>query len=116
MNAAVRGKFCELVGHSRGLADRKPELFLLGTLSLVDAMLDQPMMEILEELPLSADLKGALVGDTNLYRPVLDFVERYERGDWTAFEPLRRTAGIQESKLPEQYGEALLFANQALRA
>lgn len=115
VSAAVRGKFCELVGHTGGMVDRKPELFLLGILSLVDAMLDQPMAEILEELPLSADLKGALVGDANLYRPVLDFVERYERGDWTAVEPLGRTAGIQESKLPGQYGEALSFAAQALR-
>ena len=85
VSAAVRAKFCELLGDDLWMADRKAELFLLGALSLVDAMLDQPMSRVLDELPLSDDLGLALQGGSSPLRPVLEFVERYERGDWTAY-------------------------------
>ena len=114
VTAAVRGKFCELVGDDQGLANRRPELFLLGTLSLVDAMLDQPMAAVVEDLPLADDIKQALVGDQNQFRPVLDFVEGYERGDWTTCETLGRASGISGSRGPLRYGEAVSFAADAL--
>ena len=80
VSAAVRAKHCELLGEEAGMSDRTPDLFLLGGLSLVDAMLDQPMADVLEELPLADDLKLALLGKPSQLRPVLEFVERYERG------------------------------------
>ena len=83
ITAATRAKFCESLGTDTGMADRRPELFLMGALSLIDAMLDQPMSTVVEELPLSDDLKGVLQGQQGPLRPVLDFVECYERGDWT---------------------------------
>lgn len=114
VSAAVRGKFCELVGHDHGMAHRSPELFFLGTLSLVDAMLDQPMTTVVAELPLADDLKAALVGDGNHFRPVLDFVEGYERGDWAACETVCQSAGMADGQAPEQYRAAVSFAATAL--
>ena len=77
VSAAVRDKLCELMGQEAGMVDRTPDLFLLGPLSLIDAMLDQPMADVLEELPLADDLKRALLGESSQLRPVLEFVQQY---------------------------------------
>ena len=115
VSAAVRAKFCELLGADRWMADRKADLFLLGALSLVDAMLDQPMSRVLDELPLSDDLGLALQGGSSPLRPVLEFVERYERGDWTACAELGSTHGIVDTKVFEHYTEAVAWATKALQ-
>ena len=114
MQAAVRGKFCEQLGEAAGMADRAPELFFVGSLSLVDAMLDRPMMDVLDELPLADDVRLALQGDASPLRPVLDFVERYEHGDWTACTALGRDLGFPESSVLDQYREAVSWGTKAL--
>ena len=115
VNAAVRARFCELLGEDAGMADRKPDLFLLGVLSLLDAMLDQPMSKILEELPLAADLKRPVRGELSPLYPVLAFVERYERGEWASCSDLGRTLKIAESQVFDRYTEAVAWGTKALK-
>jgi len=59
--ALVRAKFCEL------LADRQKadDYFLAGLFSLLDVMLEQPMSELVSELPVSAECRQALLGTEN---------------------------------------------------
>ena len=75
VQAAVRGKFCERLGEEAGMVDRTPELFLVGSLSLIDAMLDQPMAYVLDKLPIADDVRLTLHGDTSpLYQtPLTEF-------------------------------------------
>ena len=113
--SAVRGRFCELIGDDVALADQKAELFLMGLLSLVDAMLDQPMTRVLEQLSLSRDLTNALIGEKSQLRPVLEFVEHYERAEWTAASGLAAAHGIVEAKVCDYYNEAIAWATKALK-
>ena len=114
VSAAVRAKLCESLADDAGLSERKPDLFLLGALSLVDAMLDQTMADVLEELPLADEMKNALKGNASPLRPVLEFVESYERGDWSACGELSRSLGIAEGTVLERYRESVAWATQAL--
>ena len=98
VSAAVRARFCELIGREALPRGRESELFLLGALSLIDAMLDQPMSKVLDELPLSDDTRLALEGDSSPLRPVLEFVERYERCDWVSCSELAARHGIVQEK------------------
>ena len=113
ITAAARAKFCESLGADTGMADRKADLFLMGALSLIDAMLDQPMSTVVDELPLSDDLKGALQGEQGPLRPVLDFVECYERGDWATCDRLQETYGIDGPSVFGRYREAAAWATAA---
>lgn len=110
VTAAARAKFCEIVGNDLGLADRRPELFLMGALSLVDAMLDQPMSQVLAELPLANDLEQALLGRSSPLRPALEFIERYERGDWAACARLEASTGVSAIRAYAHYREAVSWA------
>ena len=87
-----------------------------GALSLIDAMLDQPMSRVLDELPLSRDTRLALQGDPSPLRPVLEFVERYERGDWMSCSDLANRHGFVQEKVLERYREATVWAMQAFAA
>ena len=115
VSAAVRAKFCELIGGEAGMAARQPDLFLLGALSLVDVMLDQPMSEVLAELPLAEDLAIALEGGSTSLRPVLEFVLNYERGNWTVCSELSAALGVTEAAVVQRYREAVSWATEALQ-
>lgn len=55
----IRGKMCELLGQ----ADTKKspeEYFTAGLFSILDALLDMPLPDVIESLPLGEDLKAAL--------------------------------------------------------
>ena len=72
VQAAVRANICEELGSRVGLGDRRSDLFFMGSLSLIDTMLDRPMDFAIAQLPLAEDLEAALLGQPNDLRPVLD--------------------------------------------
>jgi c-di-GMP-related signal transduction protein len=128
LSALVRGRFGEL------LAPRVPhgesDLFLLGLLSLIDAMLEMPMAELLEKIPLDQATKAVLLGQPTALRPVFQLILAHESGEWQAAADLserlrldpeevaggigRRNSG-QESFLPASNGLGLAASVRSLR-
>ncbi len=104
--ALVRARFSEILGSSLARSEG-PEHFILGLCSLLDAILQQPMDQALSQIPLSDTVRGALLGDRNPARSVLDAVVAYERGSWAAATTAMRGAGLSPSLLPSAYAEAL---------
>jgi EAL and modified HD-GYP domain-containing signal transduction protein len=77
--AVVRAKFCELLATHGNLKKHSNELFLVGLFSLIDAMLDKPIKELLAGLPLTNNVTIALIDKTGPYAPVLEAVRNYEQ-------------------------------------
>ena len=115
VQAAVRGKFCEKLGACTGMAARAPELFLVGALSLIDAMLDRPIDAVLRELPLAKDVQLALLGQRSPLRPVLAYAQDYERGEWSACAARGHELQVTESGVSTCYQEAVTWATDVLR-
>ena len=58
--------------------------FTSGLLSVLDALLDRPMVRVLSGLALVPDVADALLGDTRgAVGRVLRQVQAYEAGDWS---------------------------------
>jgi len=57
ISSIIRAKFCEALSDKVGLSDQSQDLFLLGMFSMIDAIIDRPMPDILAELPISDDIK-----------------------------------------------------------
>lgn len=113
--ASIRGRLCEiLMAHQAG-PDAEGEGFLLGMCSCLDAILEQPMSAVLEQLPLSPQLAAALLGAENPARNLLDTVMAYERGDWDMCLRLAAVANIQPDWLPTAHADALGWAEQLMR-
>lgn len=77
--AAVRAKFCSLLGEQSTDNISTTELFLLGLFSLLPAMLDYPIKTITDKLPLSDNLKRALVDSEGPLAMYLQAVITYEK-------------------------------------
>ena len=112
--AAVRARVAEVISPHVGLVGRETDLFLLGSLSLVDTMLGRPMRDVLSELPLGDDLTNALLGGTNDLRKVLDLV--YERGDWVECERGSADLGFEGQILAKAYTDGVRWAGDIFRS
>jgi EAL and modified HD-GYP domain-containing signal transduction protein len=78
--ALVRARTCELLARRRGLPPG--ELFTAGLLSLVDALLDRPLLEVLHELAVTPTISAALVGDRGGHAArIVDAARLHDRGD-----------------------------------
>ena len=100
----IRARFCELAGGT--LIHDRSELFTLGLFSLIDAMLDAPLEDILREIPFPTDMREALVQHTGVMGDLLNAVAALEAGYIGDAKALVPNAG-------ELYMEALLWANEA---
>ncbi len=108
--AVLRARCCELLGKVLG-EDTGQELFLLGLCSLLDAMLGQPLANVIPGLPLSQETRNALLGKDNQARRVLDAVIMQERGAWDRAEEAAFRAGLSGADLAVAHAEALRWGH-----
>jgi c-di-GMP-related signal transduction protein len=101
----IRGRFCELLAPLAGMPAHANDLFLMGLLSVMDAILDQPLDSILAELPVRAEIKEALQARTGLYWQLLDLAIAHERADWEKVSAL-----VSERRMKEEQVSALYVA------
>jgi len=73
--------------------------YTVGLLSVLDAMMSRPMEDLVKELPLSDDVKRAIVLGEGAYGKLLDHSYRIERNEW----PEDTCPGITTSDLVEAY-------------
>jgi EAL and modified HD-GYP domain-containing signal transduction protein len=103
----VRGRFCELLAPRAAMADHSSDLFLLGLLSVMDAILDQPLAVILGELPVRQEVKDALLRRSGVYREILDVAIALEGADWEKVSALASSLGILEEEIPALHASAV---------
>lgn len=109
LRSVVRASFAEQIGASLYGRDKSSECFLLGMFSLLDTILQQPMEIVLEPLPLSDDLKKALLGSNSKYNDLLRIVTAGEKGDWDTLQKLAPT--IASINLSTCYENAIKWAS-----
>ena len=106
--ANVRGRMCEQIG-ATAFGDDSGSYFTVGMFSLLDAMLDMPMDDLIGDLPLSETvIEGLLHGRGDLGR-VLDAVKTWEReqADEGTFD-----AGLLQSS----YRDALTWTRETMNS
>ncbi len=110
-NSCIRARFCELLGGISGCAESPDALFTLGLFSNIDAILDQPMTEVMNRLPLSEKIISALVDNTGPLHAYLELVTHYERGEWNRIPSLTNSICVKEEVIPAIYLEACNWSN-----
>jgi EAL and modified HD-GYP domain-containing signal transduction protein len=112
VGSVIRGICCEALGPKAGITGRGSELFLLGTFSMVDAIMDRPMEEVLSQLSLPDDVRDALLSGGNPLRSVLDCTVAFERGEWEACAKAAADVGIPEEEVPAAFHKASEWATK----
>ena len=112
----VRGRFCELMAPLAGMAGHASDLFLMGLLSVMDAILDQPLDSILAELPVRQEIKEALQARTGLYWQLLEIAIAHERADWEKASELVSHTRMSEGRVSELYVSSIDWSTALRRS
>ncbi len=108
----LRSKFCELLGDAVDLSENQcADLYMTGLFSLLDAMLDCQMSEVLEKLPVDAVVKETLLGKDTAYKDFLLLSQAFERNQHSVCKSLQEKLALSDEQLQNCYLEALNYAN-----
>jgi EAL and modified HD-GYP domain-containing signal transduction protein len=78
----IRARLCELIAIAGGNRRDSEEYFTIGLFSVVDALLDISLVEVLRQLPFSQEIMDALLNYGGRKGELLHGVVAYERGDF----------------------------------
>jgi EAL and modified HD-GYP domain-containing signal transduction protein len=110
----LRARFCELVAPLVG--ENPKEQFMLGLLSLIDAMLGTSMEMIAKELPFRDEARAALLGVKNRAAAPLCLIRSFELGAWASCECEPEGVAISEETLTTLYLESVTWARESMGA
>jgi EAL and modified HD-GYP domain-containing signal transduction protein len=79
---------------------------------MIDAILEIPMVRVVETIPVDHDTKTVLLGGGGQLRPLYDLMLARESGDWVAMGSYARQLGLSEGEVAEAYWQAMQWARQ----
>ncbi len=104
----IRAKMCELLA-TRLAAPNKESFFTVGLFSTLDAFLDCSMSDALDKLPLSDEIRNALLARKGTLGEVLQCVLAYEQTDLAAKDIRLDTTAIRNAYVESVFwGENLM--------
>ena len=106
----TRARFCEM------LSDRVQsygDLFLLGLLSMMDAILEVSMEVLLEQIPVERETKAVLLGQKSTLQPLLQLMLAHESGNWTKSSELAKHLKLSDEEVATHWWQALQWAQEA---
>jgi c-di-GMP-related signal transduction protein len=112
VTSLVRAKFCELIAGKADLKERESELFMMGMFSLIDVFIGRSLKEIMDELPISEAVKGALLGESNEFSQIYRLTLSYESADWKSVTDFAASLDIGERNIPDLYKKAICWADE----
>ncbi|MDQ1363426.1 MAG: hypothetical protein QG652_1287 [Pseudomonadota bacterium] len=111
VTAMVRGKMCELLA-ARRKPEIAPQMFIIGLFTVIDALMDRPMADLLDTVILSTPVRLALLDQSGAHGEILSQVLHYEEGNWEKL--------LQCDTCPELfqsiYLEAIRWADETTKA
>jgi EAL and modified HD-GYP domain-containing signal transduction protein len=107
VTALVRARMCELLGRRIGQPDAA---FTVGLFSVVEALLDAPMEDVLAQLPFAEDITNALLRREGPLGEILRDVVAYEAGDFGALA----LTPEETRAVSAAYREAIAFSDDAV--
>jgi EAL and modified HD-GYP domain-containing signal transduction protein len=114
LSSLVRARFCELIA-----AEAKqgyPDLFLMGMMSLMDAILAMPMGLVVRELRLDpriqAQLLAAKTGEKTSLSPIYDLMIAQEAGDWELVTQQAKQLNMSLFSVAQKSRDAMRWAHQ----
>ncbi|EKE84777.1 EAL and HDOD domain-containing protein [Idiomarina xiamenensis] len=121
-SAIVRARFCEILAQTlnqqqaatqqRAATIDAASAFLCGLFSLLDAMMDDSLENLLTRIAVNADVYRALVNQQGELANLLTLVQAYEQADWSAIHQQAAAWQLDEAELSALYHRALHWSAQ----
>lgn len=111
VTALVRAKMCETLA-ARIKPEIRPQMFIIGLFSVLDALMDMPMVDLLDSIILNTAAKLALLDRLGDHGTILQMVLDYERCNWATL----LDQGVSTEQLLQCYLESVEWADRNIRA
>jgi EAL and modified HD-GYP domain-containing signal transduction protein len=112
-SALTRARACEALATACG--EDSSGAFIVGIMSLMDAILDRPMDVVIAQLPLTQKCKEALRGADNSLGKLLRLAISCERGAWEEISFNAAERGLPEDAIWDIYREACHWSGKILQ-
>jgi EAL and modified HD-GYP domain-containing signal transduction protein len=109
----TRARFCELLS-TRLLSSN--DLFLMGLLSIMDAILEIDMSTLLAQVPVDREIKAALLGQSSSLRSLYQLMLAQESGEWDKSTELTKQLNLTDEEVGETWWQALTWAQEVTTA
>ncbi|MFB9213907.1 EAL and HDOD domain-containing protein [Vibrio sinaloensis] len=101
-----RAQFCLLMAKDNPFNQYRDQAFLIGLFSMLDALIDVSLPELVSQLPLCASIKRALLERQGPYGQLLQLEECYERADWYGLQNACQQLNISLDEVMPRISEA----------
>ena len=112
----IRARFCELLAQTHAPAEQAQQAFVTGLFSLLDVLMGEPLDQLLGSIPLTDDIRAALLTRKGKLGFYLTFCEDFEKADWQRVAANTVRLGLNEEKVSHLYLSATAWVNQQLQA
>jgi len=109
-NALIRARFAEILGDDRLAKEYRGGLFIVGILSMLDALLNLPMAQVLDTLNLSESIVDALLHGRGVYAPYLHLASACESSDRESISQLTDALGLSPEAVNLAHMSALIWS------
>ncbi len=110
--AITRGRLCELLGKEYLPRNDQDNLFIVGVFSLLPALLEITMEQMLERVALPDSFADALLHRSGLYGPFLALSELVESGELSRLEELTASLMLTADQVNQAHMQALAWVEQ----
>ncbi len=109
--SALRAKLFEMAALGGGYENESDKLFMLGLFSMLEAMLDTEMKDIVDHLPVDKEIKAALCGKPNQYFHWISLASAIEQSDWEEVGVTAKGLGLLPGTVAASYQHALSWVD-----
>lgn len=110
LTALTRARFCELI--SPKVDHGSSDLFLVGMLSVMDAILELPMGLVLDGISVEPDTRAVLLGERCRLTPIYDLMIAQETGEWNEAEGLANELHLPDTFAVDAHWTAMQWASE----
>ena len=111
----TRARFAEGLAQLHGKVDTA-KAFLTGLMSLMDAILDEPINSVMSKLPLAKEIKDALVDKKGVLADYIQLIQFYETANWQEANKAIQLIQLPAEQVPDAYHTAIQWANEQMKA
>ncbi len=109
----MRANFASvLVKKLKNFEINSSDAYLMGMFSTLNYMIDAPMEEILNEIPIIDKVKDALISKEGKAGRLYELILCYENAEWSAIKVIAEELGLRSNELAQAYMDCVEEVNE----
>jgi len=107
----IRARFGEVLAPCFRIKRNPQQVFMVGMLSLLHIAMDMTREELLEDIPVTEEIRSSLLTRTGIYSDLLRFYENYEYANWDAVSQFVEENQLDSTMVSDTYISAVKWYN-----